>query len=175
MRSVQAGFSMSIRLGLWALLPMLCWGESQPGMIINQEAAFGDDRCAVEIQLKDDVGGRTDYWGTDGQVPTRRVARISFTVNGTTWPCPPNAYQDMAEVAHDNQVSIEKGDAVGRFVLIVRGGDGGGAYTAAITITAKGTLSRTIEAGGGFVSEQAKWEEGILIERRFTNSYRTGK
>ena len=143
--------------------------------VLKAEAKVANRRCEVEVTRSEKFGERRDYWGTDGTIPSSVVSDVRISVDGTEWPCPREAFQDLAEVQYDSQVGFDQDGANGSVVIIIRGGDGAGAYAARLTLVDKRIATREITSGGGFVIEVSKWREGIVVSRVYTNSYGSEK
>ncbi len=140
--------------------------------LLKVEAVVAGQQCKVSVSRSDQVGLRTDYWGTDGAIPVHAVSGVHITVDGVEWSCPREAFQDLAEVRYDTQVEFDKEADKGSVVLVIRGGDGAGAYAARLTLIETRIASREITSGGGFVTETVKWRDGSVASRMYANSYR---
>ncbi len=145
-------------------------GEELPTFTV--EAQVGARHCRLEVDRLPYAGTRTDYWGKDGDPPAQVVRAIRLVVDGTVWPLPPEAFQDLSEVHYDTQIGFDQQAGDGAVVVVVCGGDGAGAFDARLTLSDRQLTRREISSGAGFVNETVEWRDGLLISRVYINSYR---
>jgi hypothetical protein len=162
-------FAISLTIGTVAF----AMGADLP--VLKVESQVASRRCEVTILRSDQVGSRTDYWGTDGAVPSHIVKDVHISVDGMKCPCPREAFQDLAEVQYDSQVVFDHGETDGSLVVVIRGGDGAGAYSARISLVDRRVVKRDMMSAGGFVTETTTWREGVVASRVYTNTYGSEK